>query len=332
MSSIHALRVRRLIGGLLAVGSVLAAAPACAADTDFPSRPVRMLVPYPPGGGLDLPGRLVGQKFADQTGQQMVLDNRGGAGGLIAGDVVAKATPDGYTLLLASNGQISMAPYLYAKMPYDAFVDLVPITHFVDTPMALFAATSFPGQSVKEVIALAKGKPGTIGVALSGLGGLSHLNMELFRQRANIDLVGVPYRGAGAAMGDVGAGTVPLIFSTIAGAKPLLESNRIRALAVGARKRTPSLPNTPTFEELGFTGMDVPLWIGMLAPKGTPPQVIAKLNAEFVRALNAPDVKEKLAAQGGEVVASGPREFGETIRRDAGIWKVVIKTANVKLD
>lgn len=217
-------------------------------------------------------------------------------------------------------------------MPYDAFGDLVPITHFIDTPMALFVATTFPAQNVKELIALAKAKPGTIGVALSGVGGLSHLSMELFRQRAGIDLVGVPYRGAGAAMGDVGAGTVPLIFSTIAGAKPLLDSNRIRALAVGAKKRAASLPNTPTFEELGFSSMDVPLWIGMLAPKGTPPQVIAKLNTEFVKALNAPDVKEKLAVQGGEVVAGGPREFAETIRRDAGIWKGVIKTANIKLD
>src|SRR5688572_31798212 len=203
---------------LIAAGAL----PARAAEAEFPARPVRMLVPYPPGGGLDLPGRAVSEKFALQTGRQLVLDNRGGAGGLIAGEIVANATPDGYTLILASNGQISIAPALYPKMPYNPQKDLVPVTHFVDTPMFLFANTTFPAKTVKEVVERAKSSPGKIGIALSGVGGLSHLTMELFRQRAGINLLGVPYKGAGAAMVDVASGDVPLIFTTASDRKSVV--------------------------------------------------------------------------------------------------------------
>ena len=310
----------------LALGAMSAAAP------EFPARPVRMLVPYPPGGGLDLPGRAVGEKFAQSTGKQLVLDNRGGAGGLIAGEIVAKAAPDGYTLLLGSNGQVSIAPALYEKMPYDPLTDLVPITHFVDTPMVLFTTASFPARTVKDVVERAKAQPGKIGVALSGVGGVSHLTMELFRQRAGINLLGVPYKGAGAAMVDVASGDVPMIFTTVASAKPLLDAGRLRAIAVGARERTSSLPGIPTFEELGFAGMDAPLWIGMMAPKGTPQKIIARLHTEFAKALASPEVKERLSSQSAEIVAAGPREFGQMIRKDTERWRTVVKTANIKIE
>ena len=312
----------------------LAAAPAfaTAAETVFPDRPIRMLVPYPAGGSLDLPGRAVGIKFSEATGQQLVLDNRGGAGGLIAGEIVARATPDGYTLILASNGQVSIAPALYPKLPYDPTKELVPITHFVDTPMVLFANAAFPAQSVKDLITMAKADPGKYGVALAGVGGVSHLTLELFKIRANINLLPVPYRGAGAAMGDIAGGTVPMIFTGVAAAKPLLDTARVRAIAVCSRKRTGSLPNVPTFEELGYSGMDAPLWIGMMAPKGTPERIIAKLDAEFRKALASPDVRERLAAQSADIVADGPREFGEMIRRDTARWREVVKTANIKID
>src|SRR5688572_33478037 len=183
---------RRLALAVFAAAALGIMLQAHAAEPPFPNRPIRMLVPYPPGGGLDLPGRVVAQKFAESTGQQMVLDIRGGAGGLIASEIVARATPDGYTLLLASNGQVSIAPALYEKLPYDPLVDLVPVTHFVDTPMVLFATAGLPVQSVKELVALAKAQPGKLGIALSGVGGLSHLTMELFRQLAGINLLGVP--------------------------------------------------------------------------------------------------------------------------------------------
>ena len=316
-----------LFAGMLSIPAF-----AAAAEGIYPSRPVRMLVPYPPGGGLDLPGRVVAEKFTQSTGRQLVLDNRGGAGGLIAGDIVAKATPDGYTLLLASNGQVSIAPALYDKMPYAPFRDFIPITHFVDTPMVLFASEKFPTRTVQDVINRAKAEPGKIGIALSGVGGVSHLTMELFRQRAGVNLLGVPYKGAGAAMVDVAAGDVPLIFTTVSTARPLLDSGRIRAIAVGARKRTRALPNLPTFEELGLSGMDAPLWIGMVAPKGTPEPVIKRLHTEFTKALGAPDVQDRLAAQSAEVVADGPREFAEMIRRDTERWGKVIRTANIKIE
>lgn len=303
-----------------------------AAEPAFPNRPIRVLIPYPPGGGLDLPARVVGQKFVDATGQQLVIDNRGGAGGLIGSELVARATPDGYTLLMASNGQVSIAPSLYDKMAYDPLKDLVPVTHFVDTPMVLFATVSLPVQSVKDVVALAKAQPGKLGVALSGVGGVSHLTMELFRQRAGINLLGVPYRGAGAAMGDVAGGSVPLIFSTLAAGKPLLDAGRLKALAVASANRTSGLPSLPTFEELGFSGMDAPLWVGMMAPRGTPEAVIARLNTEFTKALALPDVRERLAVQSADVIAGGPREFGQMIRRDAERWREVIKTANIKIE
>ncbi len=310
----------------------MSALPSMAAEAQYPVRPVRMLIPYPAGGGLDLPGRAVAQKFLEATGQQMVIDNRGGAGGLIAGDIVAKATPDGYTLFLASNGQISIAPALYPKLPYDPVNDLVPITHFVDTPMVLFVNAQYPVQSVAELIAAAKAKPGAIGCALSGVGGVSHLTLELFKLRANVNLLPVPYRGAAIGLADVAGGTVPAIFSTLAAAKPLLDGGRIRALGVASARRTGGLPNLPTFAELGYAGMDAPLWIGMMAPKGTPPNVVSRLHAEFTKALAAQDVKERLATQSADIVGSGPREFGDMIRRDTARWAEVVKVAKIKID
>lgn len=322
---------RIAIATAVAVATGFTSMSAMAADS-FPSKPVRMLVPYPPGGGLDLPGRVVSQKFAESTGQQLILDNRGGAGGLIAGEIVSKANPDGYTLLLGSNGQISIAPWLFPKMPYDPINDLVPVTHFVDTPMVLFVTSSYPVQNVKDLIAAAKAKPKQIGSALSGVGGVSHLTLELFKQRANVDLVGVPYRGAAVALGDVASGSVPLIFTTVSSGRGLLDTGRVRPLAVAAKNRTGSLPNVPSFEELGYTGMDAPLWIGMFAPKGTPKSVIDRLNAEFVKALRATDSKDKLAAQSADIIAAGPVEFGAMIKRDTDRWRDVIRTANIKIE
>src|SRR5262245_9856768 len=303
-----------------------------AAQEAYPARPVRMLIPYPPGGGLDLPGRVVGQKFAEATGQQMVVDNRGGAGGLIASELVAKSAPDGYTLLLASNGQISIAPYLYEKLSYDPLADLLPITHFVDTPMVLFVTASYQVKSVADLVALAKAKPRQIAIAQSGVGGVSHLSQELFRQRAGIDVLGVPYKGAGAALGDVASGSVPFIFTTVSTARGLLDAGRVRALAVAAWTRSSSLHAVPPFEELGIAGVIGNLWIGMMAPKGTPERIVGKLHQEFSKALAAPDVRERLAAQSAEIIASGPREFGRMIRKDAELWRGVIKTANIKLE
>lgn len=321
--------------GLLLVASAVAAvlvpsAPAVAQS--YPARPVRMVVPYPPGGGLDPVGRLVAQKFSESTGQSLVMDNRGGAGGVIASDLVAKATPDGYTLLLASNGQISMAPWLYPKLPYAPLKDFMPITHFVDTPMVLFATASFPAKSVQDVVAQAKSQPGKIRIGLSGVGGVSHLVMELFQQKVGIQLAAVPYRGAGAAMVDVANGSVPLIFSTLAAGRGLLDGGKLRALAVSTKKRSAALPDVPSLIELGFSGVEASLWIGMVAPRGTPAEVIAKLEAEFAKALAAPDLRERLKIQSQEINGGGPAAFRRTIEEDSERWRAVIKAANIKLD
>ena len=310
----------------------LAAAPtfATAAETVFPDRPIRMLVPYPAGGSLDLPGRAVGIKFSEATGQQLVLDNRGGAGGLIAGEIVARATPDGYTLILASNGQVSIAPALYPKLPYDPTKELVPITHFVDTPMVLFANAAFPAQSVKDLITMAKADPGKYGVALAGVGGVSHLTLELFKIRANINLLPVPYRGAGAAMGDIAGGTVPMIFTGVAAAKPLLDTARVRAIAVCSRKRTGSLPNVPTFEELGVKGMVMSNWFGVVGPKNLPPAIVTKLNQAINQALQDPEIKEKITQGGNEVGGGDPAAFAKFIAAESDRWAKLIKAKGIK--
>jgi tripartite-type tricarboxylate transporter receptor subunit TctC len=303
-----------------------------AAAQPYPSRPVRMLVPYPPGGGLDPIGRAIGQKFLESTGQPFVHDNRGGAGGLIATELVAHATPDGYTLLLASNGQLSMAPWLHPKLPYNPLADFVPITHFVDTPMVLFAHSGFAAKSVKDLVAQAKAQPGAIRIGLSGVGGVSHLTMELFRQKVGITLAPVPYRGAGAAMVDVANGSVPLIFSTLAAGKGLLDAGRLRALAVSTAKRSSALPDVPSLVELGYAGVESSLWIGMVAPKGTPPAIIAKLESEFEKALASSEVRERFRTQSAEINGAKSKAFRRSIEEDSQRWRTVIRTANIKLE
>jgi tripartite-type tricarboxylate transporter receptor subunit TctC len=315
-----------------AFSCLVAVGVARAADLPYPQRPVRVIVPYPAGGGVDPVTRAVGQKFQERTGQSIVLDNRGGAGGLIGTEIVAKSAPDGYTMLMATNGQISMAPHLYAKVPYDPLNDLIPIVHLVDAPMVLLVNAAFPAQTLKDYIAEARAKPRAIGIALSGVGGVSHLAMELFRQRAGIELVAVPYRGAGAAMGDIASGSVPSIIASLAAGKPLLDSGRVRALAVTTKRRASSIPNVPTFIELGLPEVEVSLWIGLMGPKGIPPGIVRKLESELIQALGAPDVKERLAAGSNEIVGAGPGEFGRMIRADYDRWKTVVREANIKLD
>ena len=321
---------RRFPAALIALAACLYATQAAA--TEFPARPIRIIAQFTPGTSTDILARLVAAKMGEDWGQQVIVDNRPGAGGIVGTEMGAKASPDGYTLTMAVSSAFGINPTLYSKLPYDAIKDFAPIANLGLTPQTLVANPSAPFKTVKEFVAAAKAKPGTIGAGLSGVGGVSHLTLELFKQRANINLLPVPYRGAAPALADVVGGTVPVIFSTLAAAKPLLDAGRVRALAVASAKRTSGLPNLPTFAELGYSGMDAPLWIGMMAPRGTPQSVIAKLNAEFVKALAAPDVKERLASQSADIVAAGPREFAETIRKDTERWRVVVKTANIKLE
>ncbi len=303
-----------------------------AAAQKYPDHAVKLVIPYAAGGSFDVIGRSIAQKFQEQTGQPLVMDNRGGAAGLIASDLVAKAPPDGYTLLLASAAQVSIAPALNEKMTYDPFSDLVPVTYALQTSNVLFVSTNFPAHNVQELVALARAKPGSITYASSGNGSVSHLAGELFAQRFGLKLLHVPYKGAAPALTDVASGTVSLIFTTLASGKPLLDSGRIRALAIAAPKRSSAIPNVPTLSELGFPGADSGVWVGIMAPKGTPDRIVSQLHNEFVKALATAEVTERMSGLGADIVSQGPKEFKGMIKDDADIWMRVVRTGNIKAD
>ncbi|HYC47391.1 MAG TPA: tripartite tricarboxylate transporter substrate binding protein [Burkholderiales bacterium] len=309
--------------------ALLGSAVACAQG--FPSRPVRLVVPVAAGGLRDVIARAMGPEFHRSAGQTLVVDNRTGGGGLIAGEIVANATPDGYTLFMASGAEISIAPALHPKLPYDPRTAFVPVTRLIDTPMLLFSAAALPVQSVKELVALAREKPGAIVFASSGPGSVSHLAQELFAQRAGITFIHVPYRGAALALADIAAGRASLLVTTVTSAKPLLDAGRVRALAVAADKRTASLPEVPTFEEAGVKGVDAPVWAGIMAPKGTPATIVSRLDGEFRQILANAEFKRLTTARDAQIAADGPAAFARMIREDMQRWARVVSTAKVKL-
>ena len=320
--------------GLLAVCVVMLATgtgPVVHAQ-DFPTRPVRMVVPVAAGGLRDVIARAMTADFQRSTGEALVVDNRSGGGGLIAGEIVAKAGADGYTLFMASGAEISIAPALHAKLPYDAANDFVPITRLIDTPMLLFAAASLPVQNVKELIALARSKPGAIVFGSAGPGSVSHLAQELFAQRAGVTFIHVPYRGAALALSDMAGGRVSLLFTTVTSAKPLLDAGRIRALGVAAAKRTSGLSAVPTIEEAGVPGVDAPVWVGVMAPKGTSPRIVSRLDGEFRKILANADFSRMMAARDAEISGDGPAAFGRIVREDIQRWARVVSSAKIRLE
>ena len=298
----------------------------------FPTRPVRLVVPVAAGGLRDVIARAMSPEFQRSTGHALVVDNRTGGGGLIAGEIVAHAAADGYTLFMASGAEISIAPAVRAKLPYDPRVDFVAVTRLIDTPMLLFAAASLPVQNVNELVALARSKPGTLVFASAGPGSVSHLAQELFAQRAGVTFIHVPYRGAALALADIAGGRAALLVTTVTSAKPLLDAGRIRALAVAAGKRTASLPDVPTFEEAGVKGVDAPVWAGIMAPKGTPAAVISRLDGEFRKILAHPDFSRAMAVRDAEIVAEGPVAFTRMVREDIQRWARVVSAAKIKLE
>lgn len=307
-------------------------APGGAAAQGFPAKPVKVVIPFAAGGSYDVVARLIGQKFQESTGQALVLDNRAGAGGLIAGEFVAKAPPDGYTILMAAAGQVTIAPALQPTMPYDPLVDLLPVTHLLDTPMVLVVRSDAPVGSVAEFIARAKARPGALSYGSAGNGSVAHLLMELFRQSTAIDMVHVPYRGIAPALNDVVGGDLFGAFTTIASAKPHLDGNRLKPLALASPRRTVALKEVPTTAEAGIANVDIPVWMGMLAPKGTPDEIVQRLHAEFTKALTAPDMNERMVPLGAEVVAGGPQQFGAMLRDDTARWRAVVRAGNIKIE
>ncbi len=325
---------RMSIGRTLAMCSamvaVLIASHTVAAQT-YPTKPIRLIVPFAPGGGTDLTARSIALKLTDAWGQTVIADNRPGANGTIAVDLAAKSAPDGYTLTMISSSH-SVNASLYKNLPYDLTRDLAPITQATTQPYALVVHPSVPAKSVKELIALAKAKPGTLNYGSSGTGGLSHLSGALFASFAAINLTHIPYKGGAPAMNDVIAGQIQMLFSTILQSHAHIKSGRLRALAVTTARRSPAEPSLQTMQEAGVPGYEVAGWYGVMAPAGTPPAIIVKLNKQIVRILHAPDIKDRLSADGSEPVGNTPEQFGVHIKSEVAKWNNVIKEAGIRAE
>jgi tripartite-type tricarboxylate transporter receptor subunit TctC len=303
--------------------------PAAVSAQEFPSKPIRLIVPFPPGGPNDLIARVVGQKLQEILKQQVVIDNRSGAGGALGTDVVAKAPPDGYTIAISSSGALAISISMQEKMPYDTLKHLKPITLVATVPELLVAATSLPAKDLKELIALARAKPGTLNYASSGPGGMPHLAGELLKVAAKIDIVHVPYKGAAPAVNDLLGGQVQMAFFDLPVLLPQVEAGKLRPIAVGGRERAPSLKNVPTTAELGYPQVVAENWYGMVAPIATPPAIVARLNQATAEALRDPGVKEKLSSQGLTLIGNTPDEFTAYIRAEIEKWAKVAKAAGL---
>lgn len=304
----------------------------CVAQSQpYPTRPIRLVVPYPPGGGTDIIARIVGQRLIESLGQQIIVDNRGGAGGTIGTDIVAKSVPDGYTILMAPTSHV-INPSIYSKLPYDTVKDFVPITFAVSATILLVVHPSVPAKSVKELIALAKARPGQLNFGSAGNGTVFHLAAELFKRQAGIDMVHVPFKGGGPTIANLVAGQVSLAFETMLALSPFVKAGRVRALAVASAKRSSVMPELPTIAELGFPAIVAENWYGVYAPAGTSKAIISRLNTEIVKILRTQEVKERFQGLGTEVVASTPEELAEYIRTEIEKWSKTAKEAGARVD
>lgn len=318
----------RWLMSVLAVLLAMAALPAAAQP--YPDKPVRIIVPFPAGGGTDIIGRLLGQKLSENLAQPFVVDNRPGAGGTVGAEIAARATADGYTLLLVS-ASYSVNPSLY-KLAYDPLADLAPVSLLASVPFVLVTYPSYPAGSVAQVVAAAKAKPGEINFASSGNGSAPHLAAEMFALATGAKLVHIPFKGGAPALTEVIAGRVQLLFSTITQALPFIKAGKLKALAVSSRKRSATLPDVPTMEEAGVPNFDIVDWFGLLAPRATPNATLERLSAEVIRAANQPELKGRLAAEGFDVIASTPEEFDRLLRKDMEMYGRVVKSAGVKIE
>jgi tripartite-type tricarboxylate transporter receptor subunit TctC len=303
---------------------------ALAADR-YPSRPIRLVVSFPPGGADDAHGRLIGEKLTELLGRQIVIDNRAGAGGLVGQDVVAKAPPDGYTLLLAGSS-IVIKPVFYPKMPYDLARDLVPISQIVSTRHVLVVHPSLPAKSVSELIALAKSRPGKLNYSSSGTGATPHLCGELFKQLAGIDIVHVPYKGGGPSMVDLVAGQVEMSFATMGSSIGFIASGKLRALAITSGTRSKLLPQVPTMAESGLPDYEMTSWYALFAPAGTPREILAQLNSSVVQAVASPDLQERFMKLGSEPGSSTPEQMRQRMQQDTARLTKIAKIAGIKIE
>jgi tripartite-type tricarboxylate transporter receptor subunit TctC len=313
------------------VAALAASLPAAVPAQAFPAKPIRLVVTYPPGGGADLMARLVAPKMGEALGQTVVVENKPGASGQIGASEVARAAPDGYTLMLDASS-FAVNPSLYARLPYDPAKAFAPLAVLALYPNMLVVTPSFPPKDVKELVALAKAKPGSVAFASSGNGSAQHLAGELFKQRAGVDMQHIPYKGGGPAMNDVIGGQVPVFFANVASGLAHVKGGKLRALAVTGAKRASSLPDTPTMAEAGIPGYEVYEWNAIFAPAGTPAPVLEKLAAAIARAMQSPEIRERVATLGGEVAGYGPKDAEKFIRDQTELWGKVVKAGNIKVD
>lgn len=297
----------------------------------YPERPLRFLIPFPPAGGADNLARIVGQAAGERLGQPIVIDNRPGAGGNIAAEVAAKAAPDGYTLLQTNVSHV-ISTALYSKLGYDLLNNFVPVTQLGSIPFILAINPALGANSVKELIALAKARPGQLNYASSGKGGPSHMAMEMFKSMADVNIRHVPYKGAAPAATDLIAGQVQMGFFTVSAALPLVAGGRVKAIAIASAQRSSLVPEVPTVAESGLPGFEATTWFGVMVPRGTPAPIVDKLHAVFTHALKLPEVRERLVKQGFDVIGSTPDEFGAYVRAEMKRWSTVVKASHALLD
>jgi tripartite-type tricarboxylate transporter receptor subunit TctC len=303
--------------------------PTLASAQNFPAKPIKLIVPFPAGGPNDIIARVIGQRMSELSGQPVLIDNRGGQGGVLGTDAVAKAAPDGYTIAISSAGALAISPSM-ERVAYDTLNDLTPVTLVATVPEMLVVATNLPAKDIGELIALAKAQPGKLNFASSGPGSLPHLAGELFKLTAKIDIVHVPYRGAAPAVNDLLGQQVQMTFLDLPVLLPQVKAGALRPIAVGSAERAPTAPDVPTTAEAGFPDLRIENWYGMVAPKGTPKEIVTALHGLATKAMADPAVKEKLAAQGATLVGDEPEHFRSFIADETKKWAKVIKDAGVE--
>ena len=315
----------------LLIGAVFIVASGVASAQPYPAKPVRFVIPYGVGGAADIVARLLGPRLSERLGQQVIIDNRPGAGAIIGTEIAAKAPPDGYTVLLL-NIAFGANPSLHRKLPYDAERDFTPVTLMTLLPTGLFVHPSLPVRTPQEFVRLATARPGAITYATAGIGSANHLAMASFQVTSGIDLIHVPYKGGGAVAAEVVAGQVVSMFITLPPVIAHVNSGRLRALGIGAEKRSDALPDVPTIAEQGFKGFKSYEWQGVAVPAGTPKEIVARLHQEFAAALGLPEVRQRIATLGAEVVAGGPEQLGSHVRAELATWSKVIRKLNIRAD
>lgn len=325
-------RRRELLKGLAGAGAAFGLPASALADTAYPSRPVKMLIPFPPGGSTDIVGRLLASRLGEPLGQSVVVENRGGAGGTIGAGEIARATPDGYTLGIATVSTTGTAPNVYAKLSYDPVKDYQPITNIAAVPGIIVVHPGFPARNFDEFMKVLRANPGKYNYASSGTGGVGHFGMELFKYQTGVFVTHIGYRGAGPALTDVLAGTVPIMWDNLSSSLPYVKNGKLIAIGLAYDKRIPQLPDVPTFYELGLKDYDAATWFGLVAPAGTPKEIVAKVHDQSVRIINSDDFKARLLDSGAFPIADTPEHFGQTIAKEGVKWKKVAEFAKVKAE